>query len=970
MSRTTRSSAGPSRQEDPIDGPSEPDLTRAQLAAVEQLLQVHEQTSLEQATRLEEALRLRDDLLAREREARAAQQASEQRLRLALEAGRMGTWEWDIAGGRVIWSPEEERLYGLDPGTFSGTVDEYRDRIHPDDRASAFALVEDALAQRAATHHVTHRIVLPDGEVRWLESHAQFIYGIDGGAERLVGVSADVTEQRLAERALREREEEFRTIANSLPQLAWMTGPDGSIAWYNERWYEYTGTTFEEMKGWGWKFVHHPDHLERVTAKFVEAIAQGSAWEDTFPLRGKDGQYRWFLSRALPIRDPEGRVVRWFGTNTDVTEQREIEAMRDQALAEAKLERQRLYDVFMQAPAAITVLEGPDHIFTVANPLYQELVGDRPILGKSVREALPELEGQGFFELLDRVFESGEAFNAAELLVRLDRDRDGVLEDLYVDFVYQPMKDRDGRSFGIMVHAVETTERVLGRRRVESLAAERSAILGQIADVVVTTDTAGRITFFNTATTTIYGDMRRGIPIWDPAQPFTLLAADGSPRAQEDVPLCRAVSGVRVVNEEWRVRRADGSEVVVLGSAVPIYSSDGAQLGAAMTVRDVTDQRRLQRQVEHERARLRQILTEAPAAISVTEGPDHVVVMQNAISRQMIGGRDLVGRRARDVFPELEATGLPALQDQVYRTGEPFVGREVHVAFDRSGTGRIEDGYFNFVYQPLHNEEGAVYGILTHAVEVTDQVVARRQVEQKAEELARLTQELERSNKELDQFAYVASHDLKAPLRGIANLTQWIEEDLGDRVTGDSREHMELLKGRVNRMEGLIDGILSYSRAGRVREKPQKIEVGKLIAESIELLSAPPDTQIVVGPDMPTLQTEKVPLQQVLMNLIGNAIKYNQRPGARVEITVQRLDGWFQFSVADNGPGIAPQYRERIWQIFQTLEARDKVEGTGIGLSVVRKIVEARGGRTWLDSEVGRGSTFHFTWPQHPDQSS
>lgn len=121
---------------------------------------------------------------------------------------------------------------------------------------------------------------------------------------------------------------------------------------------------------------------------------------------------------------------------------------------------------------------------------------------------------------------------------------------------------------------------------------------------------------------------------------------------------------------------------------------------------------------------------------------------------------------------------------------------------------------------------------------------------------------------------------------------------------------------------------------------------------------------------MPTLQTEKVPLQQVLMNLIGNAIKYNQRPGARVEITVQRLDGWFQFSVADNGPGIAPQYRERIWQIFQTLEARDKVEGTGIGLSVVRKIVEARGGRTWLDSEVGRGSTFHFTWPQHPDQSS
>jgi PAS domain S-box-containing protein len=882
----------------------------------------------------------------------------------------MGTWEWDITGGRVIWSPEEEQLYGLAPGTFTGTLEEYRSRIHPDDRDSALALVYEALRRRAPTHHVTHRIIRADGEVRWLESHAQFLYAEDGRAESLVGVSTDVTEQRLAERALREREEEFRTIANSLPQLAWMAASDGSITWYNERWYEYTGTTFDDMRGWGWKSVHHPDHLERVTAKFVEAVAQGTAWEDTFPLRGKDGNYRWFLSRALPIRDPEGRVLRWFGTNTDITQQRELEAIRDQALAEAKLERQRLYDVFMQAPAAITVLEGPEHVFTVANPLYQQLVGGRPILGKSVREALPELEGQGFFELLDRVFESGEAFSAAELLVRLDRDGDGIPEDLYVDFVYQPLKDRDGASFGIMVHAVETTERVLGRRQVESLAAERSAILGQIADVVVTTDTQGRITFFNTAAAAIYGDMRSGIPIWDRAQPFTILAADGSRRAEDDIPLFRAVRGARVVNEEWRVTRADGSEVVVLGSAVPIYSSDGTQLGAAMTVRDITDQRRLQRQVEHERTRLQQILMEAPAAISVTEGPDHVVVMQNAVSRQMVGGRDLVGRRARDVFPEIEATGLPALQDRVYRTGEPFVGREVHVAFDRDGDGELEEGYFNFVYQPLFNEDRAVYGILTHAVEVTDQVLARRQVEQKAEELARLTQELERSNKELDQFAYVASHDLKAPLRGIANLTQWIEEDLGERVTGDSREHMQLLKGRVNRMEALIDGILAYSRAGRVREKPETVDVGRLIAESIELLAPPPETEIIVGPGMPTLRTERVPLQQVLLNLIGNAVKYNQRPGARVEITVRQLDGWYQFSIADNGPGIPPQYRERIWQIFQTLAARDKVEGTGIGLSVVRKIVEARGGRTWLDSELGRGSTFHFTWPQPLDLTS
>ena len=961
------------REPNPRDGDAlakELELTRAQLAAVEQLLGVHEQTSLEQATRLEQALRLRDDLLSRERAARAAQSESEGRLRLALDAGQMGTWEWDIAGGRVIWSPEEERLYGLAPGAFTGTIEDYSERIHPEDREHSFALVQDALVRRAETHHVLHRILRADGEVRWLDSHGRFVYDEDGRPLRLVGVSTDVTEQRLAERALRQREEEFRTMTNSLPQLAWMTGADGSIAWYNQRWYEYTGTTFEEMKGWGWRAVHHPDHLERVTAKFAAAIEEGEAWEDTFPLRGKDGEYRWFLSRALPIRDADGRITRWFGTNTDITDRLEIEAARDQALAEAKLERQRLNEVFMQAPAAIAVLEGPEHLFTVANPRYQELVGGRPALGKTVREALPELEGQGFFELIDRVYQSGDAYSAAEVLVRLDRNGDGVLEDMFVDFVYQPMKRPGGTPFGIMVHAVDSTERVVARRQIESLAAERSAILGQIAEVVVTTDMEGRITFFNSATAEVYGGMKTGIPIWDPGQPFAVLRTDGSRRPSAEIPLNRAVNGERVLDEEWRVRRADGSQVLVRGSAVPVFAPDGRQLGAAMTVRDITGQRQLERRVEHERAQLQQILMEAPAAISVSEGPDHVVVMQNAISRQLIGGRSLVGLRARDVFPEIEVAGLVALQDRVYATGEPFVGNEMHVAFDRDGDGEVEEGYFNFVYQPLHDPDGKVYGILTHAVEVTDQVLARRHVEQKAEELARLTHELERSNRELDQFAYVASHDLKAPLRGIANLTQWIEEDLGDRVTGESREHMQLLKGRVHRMEALIEGILAYSRAGRVREQPERVNVGTLLAESIELLSPPPGIEVVIGEGMPTIETERVPLQQVFLNLIGNAIKYNQRPGARVEVTTQPSGGMHQFSIADNGPGIAPQYQERIWQIFQTLAARDKVEGTGIGLSVVRKIVEARRGRAWLESEVGRGSTFHFTWPQQPESAT
>lgn len=258
-------------------------------------------------------------------------------------------------------------------------------------------------------------------------------------------------------------------------------------------------------------------------------------------------------------------------------------------------------------------------------------------------------------------------------------------------------------------------------------------------------------------------------------------------------------------------------------------------------------------------------------------------------------------------------------------------------------------------------------GVLENLAQVAAAVIENTRLYQQtlAAELTlrELNRSLERSNRELDEFAYVASHDLKAPLRGIAHLSAWLEEDLGPLLVPASKEHLALLRGRVLRLEALIDGILDYSRAGRQRHKVEKVDLNRLLGEATELLSPASPIEIDVASDMPTLLTERVPLLQVFMNLFSNALKHGGRSDVRIEVSWRDQGEMGEFQVRDNGVGIAPEYHQRIWGIFTTLKPRDEVEGTGIGLSVVKKAVETRGGQVWVDSKPGNGTTFGFTWP-------
>lgn len=251
--------------------------------------------------------------------------------------------------------------------------------------------------------------------------------------------------------------------------------------------------------------------------------------------------------------------------------------------------------------------------------------------------------------------------------------------------------------------------------------------------------------------------------------------------------------------------------------------------------------------------------------------------------------------------------------------------------------------------------------LVAHQRQVLEQ---SRRLEVALNELRIREEELQRSNAELEEFAYVASHDLKAPLRAIRNLADWVIEDAGALLPEASLGHLRAILQRARGMEALVDHLLEYSRAGRVRGDIEEVELSRLVEQIVALLQAPPEFSVSVDSEIGVLTTHRVLLEQVLRNLIGNALEHHDRPAGRVDVSARDLGAEIEFTVSDDGPGIPLASRERVFEMFQTCRERDGVDGSGMGLAIVKKIVTGQGGSIRVEEGEGGGATFRFTWPR------
>ena len=257
---------------------------------------------------------------------------------------------------------------------------------------------------------------------------------------------------------------------------------------------------------------------------------------------------------------------------------------------------------------------------------------------------------------------------------------------------------------------------------------------------------------------------------------------------------------------------------------------------------------------------------------------------------------------------------------------------------------------FLSIKSPYVDETGTIVGLVGIAFDITD----RKQME--------IT--LAERNQELDSFVHIVSHDLKAPLRAISNLSEWIEDDLGSDLSAEIQQQMSQLRNRVQRMGGMIDGLLDYARVGRTDAQIEQVSVSELLAEILDSVAPPSTFKITIAPDLPTFHTKRLLLSQVFANLISNAFKHHDKPSGLIHISCQERADFYEFTIADDGPGIPLEQRDRVFIIFQSINPQKNSDSTGIGLSIVKKIVETVGGHIRLESELGQGTAFYFTWPK------
>lgn len=1121
--------------------------------------------------KIEEKLRRANETLderVRERtsELRAANDAlqqSEERLRLAIVAGRMGSWDWDIRSDRFVGSPELDQLHGYPKAGFAGTLDEFLTRIHTDQREGIGQQLRRAVSERTE-FHTEYTTVLPDGRIAWIEARGRVTSDDDGQPIRMAGVSMDITarktaelaiqanerqlrlvidtmpglvcyidrdlryrftnsrytewyqhpadywrdkhvadalgperyekarphlervmkgevvvselaytfvdgperqiratlipdrkadgsiagcvalieditEQKTIQTAIRESEERYRALVEASAQFVWISDGTGDISREHAEWWTMlTGQPPQEAHGWGWTVMLHPDDRERVRREWTTVSGARTMLNTEYRIRMRDGEYRDFAVRGVPVWNADGSFREWVGTLTDITDSKRAR----EALRHSEEDFRRIVET---ASEGIWTIDGDGNTAFANNRMAEFL-----------RLRVDEIAGRPALDfVVDQDRESAQAALEGRTSgplheLRLKRS-DGSM--LWVNFSASALRNESGMSFGVLAMLTDIGARKEAEQARIALERQLTLLIEASGTLLATPGSAEVLrTILELARQFVEAD---AYSVWrrdETGIEWHRVAAEGlsdtydsvvteteSTRMPETAVAIEDVNATELVRNRASIYEREGIRsmltvpLILRGeiggtlvfyyrtphhfseSEVRIAAALANLAAAALTAAELYDRQTMLRRAAEEEEQRASFLAAAGEVLASSLDPretlaavvdlavpvfaDWAVVdvaepsgeLRRVSVKHTDDAKAAVAFEYSWRYPPSEAdperialrTGRPQLITDIVEATVLARGKDAdHLNFIR------ELGLKSAIVAPMV-ANGQTIGILGFALAESGrrytekdvafaQELARRAATAVAnarlftetraaqEALRRVNVELRRANEDLSQFAYSASHDLQEPLRAIAIYTQLLQRRYEPQLDAQAQEYMGYTVQGARRLQELLRDLLTYTQTiDAPLNTASAVDANSIVAKTISNLSAAiSETGAKVSYDrLPRVRMQEVHLVQLFQNLIGNAIKYRGTDAPRIHIGAERTGMEWTVTIRDNGIGIAPQYRDQVFKIFKRLHSTDKYAGTGIGLAICHRIVERYGGRIWVESQEGSGSTFCFTLP-------
>ncbi len=802
---------------------------------------------------------------------------------------------------------------------------------------------------------------------------------------------------------------------------------------------------------------------EKAREVYQQVFANG--FVTNYPLTIIDGVLTDVLFNGSVFKNKHGKVLGAVMVARNVTEKTRL----NNAFI---IERQQFNDLFSEAPFSQGVLSGPDHRFEMANPMYFQLIGQKDIIGKCVKDVLPEVEVQGFIEILDHVYQTGKTFSAKEMIIKIDVNNTGIPVDRYLNFIYQAHRDDQNEINGILFFAIDVTEQVLSRKKIELSYKEFQFVTDFMPQLIWVTKPDGYHSYYNKRWYNYTGlaphetegegwnhvfhpdDQDRAWGLWrhslETGEPYEI---------------------------EYRCRRYDGEYRWFLGRALPLKDSTGSILKWFGTCTDIDDQKRATESLRKSEERYRQIVDTAQEGIWLIDEYNKTTFVNSKMGEILgYGVNEMMGK---DLFDFMDEKGIEIARVNVEKKKQGHSGQHKFKFVSKAGN----EVWTNLADNPLFNEDGSYSGALAMVTDITLSQKAEEKIiesekeirtmaesmpqivwttdaqgqntyfnqqwvdytgltleesygdgwlipfhkddkplawsawnsavinlveytvecrlrkydgsyrwwlmrgvpkinekgeiekwfgtctdieniKQTEENLQKQAKELVLSNAELEQFAYTASHDLQEPLRMVISFLTQLEKKYGNVIDNKGKKYIGYAVDGAKRMRQIILDLLEFSQVGMKEDQLEHLKLNDLLNEVILLLrkNIEEKSATISMDQLPEIRSHRTPLRQVFQNLISNALKYsNKENPPQIKITVKEFNDHWKFAVIDNGIGIENEYFEKIFILFHKLHNNGEYSGTGMGLAITKKIIGILGGEIWVESEIGKGSSFYFT---------